>query len=145
WLGGRRGRAGGRRLLGRRARWRGGGRSRRQPRGGGGRRQEARRAGRRRSQDEGPEALRAADVREQGHSHGPRWGLRGRAGGAVSAGYLENTNLPIGPSSGPSSSGRHRIVSSILRASVKSLSVIPSAECVASFTQSLPQVTLRSV
>ena len=62
----------------------------------------------------------------------------------VSADYLENTNLPIGPSSGLSSSGRHRIVSSILRASVKSLSVIPPAECVANFTQSLPQVTLRS-
>ena len=80
----------------------------------------------------------------QRHGHGPRRRLRGRAGGAVSDGYLENTNLPIGPSSGPSSSGRHRIVSSILRASVKSLSVIPPAECVASFTQSLPQVTLRS-
>ena len=62
----------------------------------------------------------------------------------LSDGYLENTNLPIGPSSGLSPSGRHRIVSSILRASVKSLSVIPPAECVASLTQSLPQVTLRS-
>jgi len=58
--------------------------------------------------------------------------------------YFENTNLPIGPSSGLLSSGRHKIVSSILRASVKSLSVMPPAECVASLTQSFPQVTLRS-
>ena len=57
---------------------------------------------------------------------------------------LENTNLPIGPSSGPSASGRQRTVSSILRASAKSLSVMPPAECVASLTQSLPQVTFRS-
>ena len=41
---------------------------------------------------------------------------------------FEKTNLPIGPSSGLSSSGRHRMVSSILRASVKSLSVMPPAE-----------------
>jgi hypothetical protein len=31
-----------------------------------------------------------------------------------------------------------------LRAIAKSLSVIPPAECVASFTHSLPQVTFRS-
>src|SRR5690349_17390097 len=63
---------------------------------------------------------------------------------AAPVGDLENTNFPIGPSRGLSASGRHRIVSSILRASVKSLSVIPPAEWVASLTQSLPQVTFRS-
>ena len=91
-----------------------------------------------------------SDVRDQGHGAGPRGRLRRRPRSALSdrlerpASYFENTNLPIGPSSGPSASGRHRIVSSILRASVKSLSVIPPAECVASLTQSLPQVTFRS-
>jgi hypothetical protein len=66
------------------------------------------------------------------------------AEGGVGGFYFENTNLPIGPSSGPSGSGRHKIVSSILRAIAKSLSVMPPAEWVASFTQSLPHVTLRS-
>ena len=93
-------------------------------------------------------ALHARHVRDQGHRARPRGRLRRRARGAVSARcrryFFENTNLPIGPSSGPSASGRQRIVSSILRARVKSLSVMPPAECVASLTQSLPQVTFRS-
>ena len=58
--------------------------------------------------------------------------------------FLPCTNLFGVPSSGLPGSGRQRISCSIFRARVKSLSVIPPAECVLSLTQTLPHVTARS-
>jgi hypothetical protein len=57
---------------------------------------------------------------------------------------LLNTNLFGVPSSGLSGPGRQSTVSSIWRATAKSLSVMPPAAWFFSLTQSLPQVTDRS-
>src|SRR2546430_2094935 len=48
------------------------------------------------------------------------------------------------PDGGRRAPARHSASSSILRASAKSLSVMPPWSCVLSLTQSLPQVTARS-
>ena len=52
------------------------------------------------------------------------------------------TRIMVGALAPPA--GRQSTASSIFRANSKSLSVMPPAECVFSFTQSLPQVTARS-
>src|SRR5439155_25237246 len=58
--------------------------------------------------------------------------------------FFPCTNLFGVPSSGPPCGGRQSTTSSIFRASAKSLSVMPPAECVLSLTHTLPQVTVRS-
>src|SRR5262249_2401461 len=58
--------------------------------------------------------------------------------------FLPDTNLFGVPPSGPPGAGFQSTVSSILRASAKSLSVMPPAEWVFSLTHTLPQVTFRS-
>src|SRR5207248_5070539 len=63
---------------------------------------------------------------------------------ATASHFLLCTNLFGVPSSGLPGSGRQRTTSSILRAKAKSLSVMPPAECVFNFTQSLPQVMAKS-
>src|SRR5262249_28292443 len=68
----------------------------------------------------------------------------GTAGRLAQRGSPLRTNLFGVPVSAPPAAGRHKTISSILRASAKSRSVMPPALCVDSFTVTRPQVTERS-